>query len=126
MSFKPYPKTKQLKPKDKKKSTFGEKKSIIKKKPIATKEDKEYLEYLQTQNHYKCFNCSSSVEEWHHVKLYSSDRKNHKRLIPLCRNCHTGNTFSVHGTPKAWRSRYTIQKQEEFADLIYCEFLGIN
>ena len=139
-SFKPMSKLTQLNQKKKEKTNcFGErpnkgnfgkspskpmKKSIIKKKPIANKEEKDYLTHLHLQTHYKCFNCGVLAEEWHHVKLHSSDRKDHTRLIPICRCCHTGNTtFSVHGTPRKWREKYTMEEQYKVADSIFEDYL---
>jgi len=58
------------------------------------------------------------------LKLNSSDKKNHKRLIPLCGVEHhrLGQTLSAHGTPKKWRETFSMEMQNEFADKIYKEY----
>lgn len=95
------------------------------KKKITT-EDKKYLEWLQSQS-YKCFVCGKTNPndpiEWHHVKLHSTDKKNHKRLIPLCWMHHRlSSELSAHGTPKKFRELYPIVIQNNKADEIYAEY----
>ena len=108
-------KTRRLRPKPSTKN----KKSI-------TDEDKKYLEWLQEQA-YPCFVCGGyNGIEWHHVKEFSSDKKNHKRLIPLCGVEHhrLGQVLSPHGTPKKWREIYSMEVQNECADSIYNDYLN--
>jgi len=95
-----------------------------KNKKKITDEDKDYLEWLQHQN-YKCFVCGKQNGiEWHHVKLHSTDKKNHKRLIPLCGNEHHRlGELSPHGNPKKWRETFSMELQNEFADEIYQEYI---
>ena len=96
----------------------------MKNKKNITKEDKEYLSYLQTLEN-NCFACGQRNKiEWHHVKQYSTDKKNHNRLIPLCgEECHrNGQTLSAHGTPKKFRESFPIEKQESYADRIYTKY----
>jgi len=91
---------------------------------IITAEDKKYLEYLKETN-YGCFVCGKTDSiEWHHVKLYSSDKKDHKRLIPLCGEEHhrTGKELSPHGTPTKWRETYSMKVQNAFADEVYKKY----
>jgi hypothetical protein len=118
----------QLKKNKKKKvSNFGKKKSYIRKtslKRMITKEDREYLLWLQTQTHEVCFVCGknnpSDKIEWHHVKRTSSDAKNHKRLIPLCGTAHHRAGFiSPHANPSKWRELYSMEVQLEYAKNIY-------
>ena len=91
-----------------------------KNKKKTTDEDKEYLEWLQHQN-YKCFVCGKQNGiEFHHIKEYSTDKKNHKRLIPLCGvEHHRLGELSPHGNPKRWRETFSIELQNNFADEIY-------
>ncbi|MDD3443166.1 MAG: HNH endonuclease signature motif containing protein [Sulfurimonas denitrificans] len=98
-----------------------------KNKKKITSEDKEYLEWLQNQS-YKCFVCGkinpNDPIEWHHIKLHSTDKKNHKRLIPLCGSHHRlSNDISAHSTPKKFRKLYPIEMQNEFADKIYRKYI---
>lgn len=95
------------------------------KKPKITKEEKAYLEYLNRNRHtYKCFVCGAmSNIEFHHVKLKSTDKKNHKRLIPLCVRHHHGRELSPHGTPKKWRETYTMKEQNEYAENMYYKYV---
>lgn len=100
------------------KGSFGKKRTAIKPKRIATDEDLEYLEWIRNQG-LVCFVCGSSNVVFHHIKEKSTDKKNHKRLLPLCANHHTGEVFSPHGTPILWRKQYTIDRQNRAADEIY-------
>ena len=91
---------------------------------LLTQEDKLYLEWLQEQDTV-CFVCGQqSGIEWHHVKLYSNDKKNHKRLIPLCGVEHhrLGQELSPHGTPKKWRETYSMDEQNAYADKFYQKY----
>lgn len=110
---------------------FGKKKSYIKKKSVkslASSEDKDYLEWLKNQE-YCCFVCGkinfNDPIEWHHVKLRSSDKKDHTRLIPLCGAEHhrLGKDLSPHGSPKKWRETYTIESQLLYAEKIHKQYL---
>ena len=93
------------------------------KEPKISSIEKEYLNYLQTLNA-RCWLCKNPFDvEWHHIKLKSTDKKDHKRLIPLCKKHHTGNELSPHGTPTKWRETYSIQEQNRWADIYYKEFL---
>ena len=93
------------------------------KEPKISSIEREYLNWLQQQNH-NCFVCGiSSNIEMHHVKLKSTDKKNHKRLIPLCIEHHKGNILSPHGAPSKWRESISILRQELYADSLYETFL---
>ena len=91
-----------------------------KNKKVISKEDKGHLEWLQTTD-YGCLVCGNlSNREWHHVKEHSTDKKNHKRLIPLCCMHHRlSNEFSAHGTPSLFRKTYPMEVQNALADKIY-------
>ena len=58
------------------------------------------------------------------MKLNSTDKKNHTRLIPLCLEHHKGSTLSPHGTGPKWRATYTMKEQNEAAAEIYYKFIG--
>ncbi len=106
---------------------FGKKASVLKAKPKAKKSELPFLNWLHEpsqMHHYQCIVCNNPVQDWHHVKLYSSDKKDHKRLIPLCRLHHTGGSPSPHVTPKLWRETYSMQFQHQIADAIYQEYLA--
>lgn len=100
------------------KGSFGKKRTAIKPKRIATDEELKYLKWIKSQD-LECFVCGSSNVVLHHIKEKSTDKKNHKRLLPLCINHHTGEVFSPHGTPILWRKQYTIGRQNRVADEIY-------
>jgi len=107
-------------------STFGKKKSCLKKRSAKnkiSKEEKEYLDWLQNQS-FSCFVCGKQNGiEWHHVKKFSSDKKNHFRLIPLCGGEHHRlGKLSPHGNAKLWRETYSYEEQMEFAYDIYMKF----
>jgi hypothetical protein len=96
-----------------------------------TPEERVYHEWLKSDPfHFSCFCCGElnlhDPIEWHHVKLYSSDPKNHFRLIPLCAaKCHRlGTDLSPHGTPKKWRETFSMEDQNKHADFIYAIYKG--
>jgi len=95
--------------KDKAVSTFN-RKNPIKKKTTTTTEEREYLSWLQTIEA-NCMVCNKNADHWHHVKLNSTDKKNHFELIPLCIDHHVGNELSPHGTPKKWRQKFSMEGQ---------------
>jgi len=97
-----------------------------KNKKTITAEDKEYLEWLQHQD-FSCLVCgSNTVIEMHHIKEHSTDKKDHKKLIPLCMMCHRYDTeLSAHGTPKKFKEVYPMVEQIKLADKIYAEYLQI-
>ena len=129
-----YSKQDQLKKdKVKKVSTFGNKKSCLKKKSkksLLTKEEQDYLTWLQGRENSVCFVCGkrnfNDDLEWHHVKQSSSDKKNHFRLIPLCGHLHHRNgDLSPHGSPKNFRNTYPLYIQMAYAESIHKEYLSI-
>jgi len=99
-------------------------KTSMKNKKTITKDDKAYLQWLQTQS-YSCFVCGAYQSiEYHHIKEHSIDKKNHKRLIPLCVMHHRlNNELSAHGTPKKFKKIYPMEVQEKYADSIYRRYL---
>lgn len=99
-------------------------KPSMKNKPKITDEDKEYLGWLQLQT-FNCMVCNTNYGiEYHHTKEHSTDRKDHKRLIPLCYYHHrTSTELSAHGTPSLFRKKYPMEVQYELADKIYSEYL---
>lgn len=110
---------------DKKQQLYKEKKAkpSMKNKPKITQHERDYLEWLQLQNH-NCILCDTKNNiEMHHVKYKSTDKKNHKRLIPLCAEHHTGKIMSPHGTPVKWRRHVPLELQNKIADEIYKEYL---
>ena len=128
-----YSKQEQLKKdKAKKVSTFGKKKSCLKKKSkksLLTKEEQDYLTWLQGRENSVCFVCGkrnfNDDLEWHHVKNSSSDKKNHFRLIPLCGHLHHRNgELSPHGSPKKWRETFSLEVQLIYAAEIHLEYLN--
>ena len=121
-----YTKEEQLKKVKKKKvSTFGKKNILKKKSQNLSKDEKDYLDWLQNQS-YGCFVCGQQNGiEWHHVKKFSSDKKNHFRLIPLCFMHHRiSNELSAHGTPRKFRDLYPLDIQNIFANNIYIAYLS--
>ena len=128
-----YSKQDQLKKdKVKKVSTFGNKKSCLKKKSkksLLTKEEQDYLTWLQGRENSVCFVCGkrnfNDDLEWHHVKNSSSDKKNHFRLISLCGHLHHRNgELSPHGSPKKWRETFSLEVQLSYAAEIHLEYLS--
>ena len=111
----------RLKPK--KESTF-KKKSVMKKKAKVVKKDLDYLDWLHEENCFTCMVCKSSNVEFHHVKRDSTDKKDHKRLIPLCQNHHTiSRELSAHSNPKKFREVYPMEFQYILADKIYKQYM---
>lgn len=114
-----YSKDKQLK------KTRLKPKPSMKNKPKISSQEKRYLSWLQTQNgNVKCFVCGTNNGiEFHHIKNKSTDKKNHKKLIPLCYEHHRTGTPSPHNTPKLFRDMFPIEEQEVVADKLFEEFL---
>jgi len=78
----------------------------------------------QNKDSFICFVCGSNIVEFHHVKRDSTDKKDHKRLMPLCQEHHTLSAeLSAHGTPKKWRETYSMEFQHRLADKIYKKYL---
>lgn len=99
------------------------KKPNMKNKPKITQHERDYLQWLQTFQ-CSCFVCGDIRNiQFHHVKYKSTDRKNHKLLIPLCIEHHKGNKLSPHSTPKLWREQISMEKQIDMAEAIYQLFL---
>ena len=128
-----YSKQEQLKKvKVKKVSTFGKKRSCLKKKSkknLLTKDEQDYLTWLQTRENTVCFVCGkrnfNDDIEWHHVKNGSSDKKNHFRLIPLCGHLHHRNgDLSPHGNAKKWRETFSLEVQMIYAAEIHLEYIN--
>ena len=114
----------------KKKTTLLKKKSA---KNIITAQEQEFMTWIHDDAQYldyPCFVCGKHNPNdrirWHHIKLVSSDKKNHKRQIPLCDNEHhrLGTEISPHGTPKKWRATYSMYKQNKFAKSVWDDFLA--
>ena len=120
-----YTKKEQLKKVKKKKvSTFGKKNILKKKSQNLSKDEKDFLNWLQNQS-YGCFVCGQQNGiEWHHVKKSSSDKKNHVRLIPLCFMHHRLGRLSPHGGPKLWKETYTYEEQLLAAAAIHLRYLN--
>ena len=127
-----YSKQEQLKKdKAKKVSTFGKKKSCLKKKSkksLLTKDEQDYLTWLQGRENSVCFVCGkrnfNDDLEWHHVKNSLSDKKNHFRLIPLCGSKHHKNgELSPHGGARKFRETFTYEEQLFYAAKIHLEYL---
>ena len=98
-------------------------KPSAKNKPKITADEKLYLEWLQEQSE-PCFHCGSYKSiEWHHIKEYSTDKKDHAALIPLCTQHHTGTRMSPHGTPKQFRERYPMEVQRWQAAIYYNKYI---
>lgn len=109
------------------KGSFGKDPSIIKLKPKAKASELSYLQWLHEDAQLHtclCMVCDVPVQDWHHVKLNSTDKKNHKRLIPLCKAHHVGRTLSPHGTPVLWRETYSMSRQNEIADEVYMRYMS--
>lgn len=94
------------------KSTFNNHKKAIIKKRITTDKELKTLNLLNENKHlFRCFVCGGACEHLHHIKLYSSDKKDHSKLLPLCQFHHVGDELSPHGTPVKWRDRFTMEEQ---------------
>lgn len=100
-----YSKDEQLKKvKEKKISTFGKKKSCLKKRSKKTKVEKEYLsndyyEYLHNSNQ-KCVVCESSLIEIHHItdikRIPNEPRRAWNRVVTLCPTHHKNGKNGIH------------------------------
>ena len=92
------------------------------KKQKIKKDDKEYLNWLnERRGVLKCFICGKTNNiEFHHIKDYSMQKKNHKEVLPLCGiSCHRLGKFSAHGNAKWFKSKYPIEIQRNYAKKLY-------
>jgi len=122
-SNKPYSISHHKRLNPKKDAVFGKKKHILKKKVKASSGDLSYLSWLQDLAR-PCIVCGNYSVEWHHVKRDSTDKKDHERLIPLCRDHHTeSKELSAHGTPILFRETYSMDYQYSYADRLYKIYL---
>jgi len=99
-----------------------------KNKKTITQEDKDYLEFQKENSDLVCFICGKQNGiEIHHIKECSSDKKNHRHILPLCGvECHRlGTELSVHGTPIKFRAKYSKEEQVEYADRLYERYLDM-
>ena len=110
----------RLKPK--KESMFKKTKRILKVKAKVSMRDLAYLDWFKKQE-FGCYVCNNKHTESHHVKRDSTDKKDHTRLLPLCREHHHGQELSPHGTAKQWREIYPMETQHEEAKAIYTKYL---
>lgn len=86
-----------------------------------TDEELSYIKWLRKQS-LQCLICGCNEIELHHIKKSSTDKKNHKRLLPLCREHHTGSKISPHGAKKLFFERYPYESQCIIADNLYKKF----
>lgn len=116
----------RLKPK--KESTFGKRlmKGRMKKTAVKNRATTDELQYLTwfSAKELECFVCGTlKGVKGHHIKEFSSDKKLHFKLLPLCENHHVGSELSPHSTPKLWRQTYSMKVQNAYADKIRVEYL---
>jgi hypothetical protein len=93
-------------------------------RPKAPKEPK-YLSWLHNQSDIFCFACGKQNKlECHHIKQFSTDVKDDRKIIMLCgEECHrNGAILSAHGTPKMFREAYPIEVQLENAEKLYNQY----
>lgn len=99
-------------------------KPSIKNKKTITELDRKYLDYFANSNK-ACFVCETlNGVQGHHIKKFSSDKKIHSKMIPLCIEHHVGSTLSPHGTPKLFKEKFNFTFQEEVAKMHYDKFLN--
>jgi hypothetical protein len=117
-----YSKAEQLKSnKVKKEPSFGKKNYKWNNKGIqriTNDSELSYIQWLRNQQ-LQCLICGSNEVELHHIKRSSTDKKNHKQLLPLCREHHTGSSISPHGAKKQFFEIYPFESQVIIADKLY-------
>lgn len=91
------------------------------KKSKASNDEIAFLNWAKDKK-FGCFVCGGRNTELHHIKLKSTDKKNHYHVIPLCIEHHKGYELSPHGTPTKWREIYTMSQQIEFAECMYGKY----
>ena len=107
------------------KGSFGKKRISFKPKRITNDDELAYLNWAKEQD-LRCMVCGSMSFELHHLKQASSDKKVHYKVMPLCREHHTGNKFSIHGTKKDFFEVYTWESQNIIADKLYKKYKEKN
>lgn len=99
------------------------------KSPKISDIEREYLNWLQQQNH-NCFVCGiSSNIEMHHVtdiNRISGKRRVHSRLVPLCISCHRTGKNAIHVLSKEYFYK-NIKSLDELlveSNRLYNDFLS--
>lgn len=99
------------------------------KAPKISSIEREYLNWLQEQNH-NCFVCGiSSGIEMHHVtdiNRISGKRRVHSRLVPLCISCHRTGKNAIHVLSKEYFYK-NIKSLDELlveSNRLYNDFLS--
>lgn len=95
-------------------------------KPKAVK-DKRYLYWLHNQSDIFCFVCGKQNKlECHHIKEFSSDKKDDRKILMLCgEECHRNGTgLSAHGTPKKFRNTFSMKTQLSYSCELYDRYLS--
>lgn len=99
------------------------------KEPKISDIEREYLNWLQEQNH-NCFVCGiSSNIEMHHVtdiNRISGKRRVHSRLVPLCISCHRTGKNAIHVLSKEYFYK-NIKSLDELlveSNRLYNDFLS--
>lgn len=92
----------------------------------------EFLQWVHNVARPSCFCCGreyyyiseADKMELHHIKAASSDNKDDRKVIPLCGvECHrVGTTLSAHGTPKLFREKFSMEKQESYARKLFEQY----
>ena len=96
-------------------------------KPQAHKEP-DFLRWLHEVKQPPCFICGGYNKiELHHIKRYSSDKRDDRHVIPLCgESCHrNGTELSAHSTPKKFRDKYPMSEQLKYAKELYEEYKAV-
>ena len=103
--------------KEKTKPKFGKKSYKWNKKGykrITTDDELKYLTWLKKQN-INCLVCGCKDTQIHHIKEKSTDKKNHYKVIILCKRHHIGKEISPHGNKKEFFKIYPIEYQKAIA-----------
>ncbi len=111
----------------KSKSSFGMKRTQIKKKPRRKKVGDmiipEFMEWLHTKN---CIvnGCNNTNIEAHHV-LGRQPKRYDNLCVPLCSEHHRGSVYSWHeGNVKMFRSDYSKEKLSSIATKLFTEWIN--
>jgi hypothetical protein len=84
-------------------------------KPIRTKQYREFITTIP------CLACSTPNTDPHHEPLGSSTtggKPSDLQCLPLCRSCHTIDTFSRHKHPKGWKYFYWAINVDPMLEMI--------
>ena len=98
---------------------------------MITKLEKQYFQWLRSDFRPCIYpNCEATDIQYHHLKFNDTDtihtstaKKNHKLVVPVCKNHHTGKECSFHSNKKELSKYFNKESLTIIANRYYQGFL---